>query len=789
MNNKVLTILEYDKVINMLCESVDGEYVKEHIMKIKPSCSYEDVAFLLDETDEAVVSLLKYSEPPHSALSDEISALERAHNGGVLSIKQLLDISRLLRVIKQYINYGKNFEDFKIINKYIEYLIHYPNVENAIESAILNDEELKDNASSQLFSIRRSIKSVNDKIRSLLNEYITSPRYTKYLQETLITTRNGRYVIPVKAEFKGEINGIVHDSSSTGATLFVEPVSVVESNNKIRQLEAEEKEEIERILSELSQFVAEIHDSMLVNIEQLVKLDIAFAKARFSLKINGEKPKINNNFTVKLKKARHPLIDSKKVVPIDIAVGELYDTLVITGPNTGGKTVSLKTIGLLQLMAQSGIFIPASSQSEIAVFEKIYADIGDEQSIEQSLSTFSAHMTNIVKIIKYVDSKTLVLFDELGAGTDPTEGAALAVSILEQTKKAGAKTVATTHYSEIKTYALSTDRIENASCEFDVRSLKPTYRLITGIPGKSNAFAISKRLGLPDEIITRAQEQLTAENLRFEDLLTELESQKMLAEKEHTKAANIKAQAEEYKSKLKTDINKINDQKTNIINEAYEQAKKIIEEAQKEAESKINEIINLQKSRGEEKTLEDLQKLRKELKNKSKKYTTKIKNKEPVVIGEAPDNLIPGTEVYISDTDTNGTVLSAPDKKGKVLVQSGIIKLTVSVNSLRKIKDDNAKRAVRDYNAHTSNISKTLNLASQIDIRGLYPDEAIVKTEKFIDDAVMSSLKTVTIVHGKGTGVLKKTIHELLSSYPYVKNFRLGNYGEGDTGVTIVELN
>ncbi len=789
MNKKVLTILEYDKIISMLSECVGGEYTKNAIEKLVPSSDFDEVNFMLNETDEAVISLLKYSEPPSAGISEEPAALERAKSGGVLSIPQLLSISRLLRIIKQYINYGKNFEEFKILNNYTDNLIYYPEVEKKIENAILNEEELKDSASQQLFAIRRNIKSTNDKIRTLLNEYITSPKYTKYLQELLITTRNGRYVIPVKAECKSEINGIVHDTSSSGATLFVEPVSVVESNNRIRQLESEEKDEIEKILSELSQYVAEIEESMKENINQLLKLELAFAKARFSLKIGAEKPDINNKHIINLKKARHPLLDKNKAVPIDIQIGNEFDTLVITGPNTGGKTVSLKTVGLLQLMVQSGIFIPASSQSEVSVFEKIYADIGDEQSIEQSLSTFSSHMTNIVKIINRVDENTLILFDELGAGTDPTEGAALAISILEKTRKSGAKTIATTHYSELKMYALTSDRIENASCEFDVKSLKPTYRLMIGVPGKSNAFAISKRLGLPVEIIDEAQKYLSNENIKFEDLLSELESQRVLAEKEHADAVSMKTEAEEYKSKLETDIDKIDRQKTNILNSAYEQAKDIIEQAQKAAEEKINEIINSRKVLGEEKTLEELQKLKRELKNKSKKISSKIKLRENKIEGEPVKELIPGTEVYVSDTDTNGTVLTKPDKKGNVLVQTGIIKIAVHINSLRKIRDDNGKRAVVDYNTHSSNIAKTLNLASQIDLRGLYADEALVKTEKFIDDAVMSSLKTITIVHGKGTGALKNAIHQLLRTYPYVKSFRLGNYGEGDSGVTVVELN
>ena len=786
MNLKVLKALEYDKILLNVEKFATGEYVKEMIHKLLPVTDYDDVIKLCEETDEAVRTMLKHSNPPSVGISDHIFLLKRTVTAGMLSIPQMIKIYQLLKCIDNYKNYALNFEENGLLVYYSDNLIMYKKLLDEIDGAILNEEQLKDGASPALFDIRRNIRLYNDKIRSGLNASITK-KFTKFLQEPIITTRGGRYVIPVKAECKGEVQGIVHDTSSTGATLFIEPIEIVEANNKLKKLELDEIAETERILTEISSHIADVAESLIENIKLLSYLDIIFAKGKYSLEINGIKPVINKNGIVNLIKARHPLIDPKKVVPIDISVGEEFDTLVITGPNTGGKTVSLKTVGLFVLLTQTGILIPCKDGSNISCFEEIYADIGDEQSIEQSLSTFSGHMKNIVEIVKKVNNKSLVLFDELGAGTDPIEGAALAISILDYVKNKGSKTVATTHYSELKLYAMSGNRIENASCEFDVESLRPTYRLLIGIPGKSNAFAISKKLGLFDEIIENAERNISSDNIKFEDVISELEEKRVLAEKEHISAKSLKQQASAYKTTLETERLKFDKKKQKIIDDAIDEAKDIISKTEDEVDRMLAEIIELRKKKKNNEAANKLEELKKELKSKSKKLNKKKTYVEATYPGEAPESVIPGTSVYIVKTDTNGTVISQ-DKKGNVLVQTGILKVTVSLKDIRVIDKDDAKEAVDKYIRTTSSISKTLNLSPELDLRGLYADEAVAKTEKFVNDAAMSSLKTITVVHGKGTGALRKAIHEFLSCHPYVKSYRLGNYGEGDHGVTVIEL-
>ncbi len=788
MNDKTLKTLEYDKILQKISAHATGTKTKERILKLRPKTDIDDVKFLLDETDQASVLLLKYSAPPSCGLENQDALIKRAMADGVLSIKELLSICTLLRVSRVYHDYGEELEEYPIINGYIENLYPYESLEKEIDSAILNEETLSDSASSDLMNIRRSLSQLDNKIKSTLNGFITSENYSKYLQEPIVTTRGGRYVVPVKAEHKASVKGIVHDTSSTGATVFIEPAAVVEANNKIRELEIEEKREVERILRELSKKVAQIGDSLFENIKYLSKLDIVFAKAKYAVEINALKPRVNDDGIVNLKKARHPLIDANKVVPINIYLGGEFDTLVITGPNTGGKTVSLKTIGLLSLMAQSGFLIPVADDSEISVFKDIYADIGDEQSIEQNLSTFSSHMTTIVDIINNVSIGSLVLFDELGAGTDPTEGAALAISIMETVRKRGAKTVATTHYSEIKLYAMSTDRIENASCEFDVKTLRPTYRLNIGVPGKSNAFAISRRIGLDDEIIKEAESYLSRENIKFEDILSDLEENRLRAEKERAKAAKLKQDAVEFKQTAKSEKKKIEQQKDKLIEKAELEAEKIISDAQKQVDEMIAEIINLKKQKKDDEALKELEKIRKDLKNK--KNTASRRNKNVVLQnkGEIPKKLIPGTVVYVTDTDSNGTVLSAPDKKGNVLVQAGILKMTVPVENLRTAEENESEKIARNYVSSKEFISKAATISPQLDVRGMYADDAILKVEKFLDDAVVANLPQITIVHGKGTGALKNAIHQHLKGHRAVSEFRLGVYGEGEAGVTVVKM-
>lgn len=788
MKVKTLKTLEYDKILQKISAYATGSKTKERILKLGPKTDIEDVKFLLEETDQALILLLKYASPPSCGLENQDALIKRAMADGVLSIKELLSVLTLLRVSRTYHDYGEELEEYPIINGYIENLYPYESIEKEIDSAILNEETLSDSASGDLMSIRRSKAQLDTKIKTTLNGLITSEAYSKYLQEPIVTTRGGRYVVPVKAEHKASVKGIVHDTSSTGATLFIEPAAVVEANNKIRELEIEEKREVERILRELSNKIAQIGDSLFENIKYLSKLDIVFAKAKYALEINAMKPRVNDKGIVNLRKARHPLIDAKNVVPIDIYLGEEFDTLVITGPNTGGKTVSLKTIGLLSLMAQSGFLIPVADESEISVFENVYADIGDEQSIEQNLSTFSSHMTTIVDIINNVSIGSLVLFDELGAGTDPTEGAALAISIMETVRKRGAKTVATTHYSEIKLYAMSTDRIENASCEFDVKTLRPTYRLNIGVPGKSNAFAISKRIGLDEEIIKEAESYLSRENIKFEDILSDLEENRLRAEKERAKAAKLKKDAAEFKQNAKSERTKIEQQKDKLLKKAEEEAERIVSEAQKQVDEMIAEIINLKKQKKDDEALKQLEKIRKDLKSKKASSSRRSKTVPVQHKGEIPKKLIPGTIVFVIDANANGTVLSEPDKKGNVLVQTGILKMTVPVENLRTAEENESEKIAKNYVSTKEFISKTATISPQLDIRGMYADDAILKVEKFLDDAIVANLSQVTIVHGKGTGALKNAIHQLLKGHRAVAEFRLGVYGEGEAGVTVVKI-
>ena len=788
MNDKTLKTLEYDKILQKISAHATGRKTKERILKLKPKTDIEDVRFLLDEADQASVLLLKYSAPPSCGLENQDALIKRAMADGVLNIKELLSICTLLRVSRVYHDYGEDMEEYPIINGYIENLYPYEALEKEIDTAILNEETLSDSASGDLMSIRRSLSQLDNKIKTTLNGFITSENYSKYLQEPIVTTRGGRYVVPVKAEHKASVKGIVHDTSSTGATLFIEPAVVVEANNKIRELEIEEKREVERILREFSAKIARIGDSLFENIKYIAKLDIVFAKAKYAVEINAMKPRVNDDGIVNLKKARHPLIDEKNVVPINIYLGDEFDTLVITGPNTGGKTVSLKTIGLLTLMAQSGFLIPVADDSEISVFKDVYADIGDEQSIEQNLSTFSSHMTTIVDIINNVSVGSLVLFDELGAGTDPTEGAALAISIMETVRKRGAKTVATTHYSEIKLYAMTTDRIVNASCEFDVKTLRPTYRLNIGVPGKSNAFAISRRIGLDEEIIKEAEGYLSRENIQFEDILSDLEENRLRAEKERAKAAKLKQDAVEFKQTAKSEKKKIEQQKDKLIEKAELEAENIISEAQKQVDEMIAEIINLKKQKKDDEALKELEKIRKDLKNKKNTASRRNKNVPLQNKGEIPKKLIPGTVVYVTDTDSNGTVLSAPDKKGNVLVQAGILKMTVPVENLRTAEDNESEKIARNYVSSKEFISKAATISPQLDVRGMYADDAILKVEKFLDDAVVANLPQITIVHGKGTGALKNAIHQHLKGHRAVAEFRLGVYGEGEAGVTVIKM-
>ena len=787
MNKKVLKTLEFDKILQKASAYATAESVKQSIFKLEPSCDLYEVTQRLEETDQATQSLLKYATPPACPVKEQAESIKRAISGGMLSMSELLNISRILKCGKAYHDYGEGLQEFSRLSEYIREIFVYDKLENEINSAILNEDEMADSASSDLLSIRRTMRQLNNKIRDTLNGLISSGNYSKYLQEAIITTRSGRYVVPVKAEHKGSVPGLVHDTSSTGATLFVEPMAVVEANNKLKEEETKEKYEIEKILQQFSAKVAEIGEDLLVNIKMLEHLDFAFAKAKLAVEMFGVMPKINSDGIISIKKARHPLIPKEKVVPIDIELGKDFDTLVITGPNTGGKTVSLKTFGLLCLMMQSGFHIPASDNPEMCLFNEIFADIGDEQSIEQSLSTFSSHMVTIVDIVEKSGENSLVLFDELGAGTDPTEGAALAMAVLEYVREKGAKTVATTHYSELKLYAMTTDRVENASCEFNVETLRPTYRLNIGIPGKSNAFAISKKLGLKEDILDKAENYLSNENIRFEDVLSSLEQNRIKIEEEQSETERLVRQATEQKQRVSKEAEKFEREKENIRKQAEREAQKIIDDATEKVEEMLAEINRLQAEKREKEAQATLQKIRKDLKNTSSQLDKKLEKKKSVP-GQVPKKLIQGMQVYVIDTDTLGTVLNPPDKKGMVLVQTGILKITVPITSLREAKENEGVKIAEQYTATRRISGKAQVISPELDIRGKYAEEGIGEVERFIDDAVVANLKTVTIVHGKGTGALRQAVHDFLKSNPCVEEYRIGKYGEGDLGVTVVHL-
>ena len=693
-------------------------------------------------------------------------------------------MARLCRISKSLVSFYKDERrQPQLLDSYFANLSPVISLEKAISEAILTETEIADNASPMLSAIRRKIKGTHDKIKAELNKLIHSSSHQSHLQEAIVTIRNGRYVIPVKSEYRSEIGGIVHDMSASGATVFVEPNVAVEANNVLRELELKKKAEIERILNELTAKVSENKNELIADLNAVNEIDFIFTKAMYSASIRGIKPKINDKGRVVIKNGRHPLLNPTTVVPITIEMNENIRTLVITGPNTGGKTVTLKTVGLFSIMAAAGILVPVTEGSDIPVFNKIYADIGDEQSIEQSLSTFSAHMTNIVHILNNIDSQTLVLYDELGAGTDPIEGAALAVAILEYSKNMGAVTLATTHYSELKTYALTHNDVENAGCEFDVESLKPTYRLLVGTPGKSNAFAISKRLGLSDDIIDNASKLLTEENVSFEDVLQSLEKSRQQAENEREIAEKYRLEIQELKEQLTFDKDKLTQQKEKYILSAKQEAKQIVQKAKAEVNALIDEIKAVHNEKDRKAANKAINAARAKIKDLDAPVIKKNVDTTP-----PPKDLIPGATVKLVDIDQIGTVISKPDANGNTVVQVGILKITSNLQNIRLAKD-NKQKTPKDYiRSGKSSGLNTRSAKTELDLRGYTLDEAILLSERFIDDALMSSLNTVTIIHGKGTGVLRAGIHNMLKTHPSVKEYRLGTFGEGETGVTVVTL-
>lgn len=793
MDEKALRILEFDKIVDKLISLSASELGRELAGELLPAAEYGVISGLLKETSDAAGFIVRRGSPPMGGIHDIRGSLKRVGMGSMLSPGELLRVADTLRASRNLKNYSgsadSRAEDSdNIVRGLIDALETDKRTEDKINNAILNEDEISDSASPALSAIRRQIRDQQSSIKDKLNDMIRSAKYQKFMQESIVTLRGDRYVVPVKQEYRSEVPGLVHDSSSSGATIFIEPMAVVEANNNIKQLKIKEQLEIERILLELSADVGAIENQLTSNMSIMGKLDFIFAKAKLSLDYNCVCPKLNDERKIIIKKGRHPLLDKKTVVPINFNIGEQFDIVVITGPNTGGKTVTLKTVGLFTLMVQAGLHIPAAEGTEMSVFGKVFADIGDEQSIEQSLSTFSSHMSNIVRILSYSDSRSLVLFDELGAGTDPTEGAALAMSILEKLHVSGTITVATTHYSELKVYALTTEGVENACCEFDVETLRPTYNLLIGVPGKSNAFAISKRLGLQEEILERAKEFLSQEEIQFEDILLSIEKNRSETEKERMKAESYRREIESLKKELEEQKSKIADQKEKLLRDAKEEARRLLLDTKKE----VDEILQEMKKTAEEQENVLKNKASEEIKKRLRGNINKIEESmtESLLPRQGylkpPENLKPGDSVFILNLNRKGIVAGTPDKDGQVVIQAGIMKINVHVTNLKLIREQPSEI----YKTGTGKIgaAKSMNISTQVDIRGTNVDEAVEILDKFLDDAGLAGLAEITIIHGKGTGALRTGVHQFLKTNGHVKSFRLGRYGEGEAGVTIVEL-
>ncbi len=787
MNEKALKKLEYDKIIQKLASFAVSPMAKEKIQNMRPYTAMSDITAAQQETTEAVSMILRKGTLTLGGFKEIRPQLKRAAMGGVLSMGELLHIASFLSVCRRAKEYSKNENKAEVYQKLDELfalIVPIPQLEDKINMCILSENEMSDNASSALQKIRREIKISNEKVKDQLNHIIASPAYRNMLQDPVITIRNDRYCVPVKNEYRSTFQGMVHDQSNTGSTVFIEPMSVVQLNNKIKELQAEEKKEIEKILAELSALVTEQKELLEANMTLLVHLDFVFAKANLSLSMNGTQPLFNLKGYINIQKARHPLLDPKTVVPITIYLGKEFSTLLITGPNTGGKTVALKTLGLFTLMGQSGLHIPAFDHSQLAVFDNVFADIGDEQSIEQSLSTFSAHMSNIVSILQEVTPYSLVLFDELGAGTDPTEGAALAMSIINSLHQRKIRTAVTTHYSELKVYALSTEGVENACCEFDVETLRPTYRLLIGIPGKSNAFAISKRLGLSGAIIEGAKEYISHDEARFEDVITDLEISKKSVVYEQERAEQYRKEAERLKQEVEHQKNKTREQKEKIIAKAREEAKQIYQQAKEEADQIIKEMNKEAKNVNRQKLTEQRSKLKTKLSNMQEEFLKSPKKKST---HKPPEKLQVGDRVYVISFDQNGTALTEPDKNKEVMVQMGSMKIKVPLSEL--MLDDTPKPKNETKTVSTKvKAGKSQYISAEIDCRGQLVEEALGNIDKYLDDAYLSGLKQVMIIHGKGTGALRSAVQVYLKTNPHVKSYRAGVYGEGEMGVTVVEL-
>ena len=789
MNDKSIKILEYNKIIEMLKAGAASEMTRQVISELRPMTDIYEIRHLLQQTTEAVKVIVIKGNPPMSAFYDIAPALMRARKGGALTMQQLLQISynmRTARTMSAFLE--KDLTEIPALTAIREVISVNRDLENEITRCILSEDEMADNASPELRSIRRSIVRQNEAIKAKMNHMLSSAENKTLLQDSIVTMRDGRYVIPVKQEHRSRFPGIVHDQSSTGATLFIEPQVIVNMNNELKQLFLDEKKEIDRILAELSDRVAENYHGIYNNQKLLVELDYIFAKGKLSLSYRGEEPHISEEGILDLKQARHPLLDQKKAVPINASLGRSYSTLIITGPNTGGKTVTLKTAGLLSMMAASGLHIPASSESIIPVFEDIFADIGDEQSIEQSLSTFSSHMNNIVNIVDRAGPGCLVLLDELGAGTDPTEGAALAIAVLEKLRANGALIFATTHYTELKKYAISTAGVQNASMEFDVETLSPTYRLTIGIPGKSNAFEISSKLGLSESIIDKARELLEGRDIEFEDVIAALEDDRKRAEEERDQAIALNIAMKKQKQELEQREAEIKQKKSEILAKAREEAREIVREAKdttREVQKELRELNRIDSIAERNKVFDEGRRKLRNLEVRYREKTVKQVNNKPV---KASD-LKTGNRVKVLSLDQNGEIMTLPDDKGNMTVQMGILKATVNIKDIMlidEVKKQKASPKQRNYSSMYQ--AKAMNMSTTINVRGQNLDDAVMNVDKYLDDAFMAGLKEVTVIHGRGEGILRTGLQQMMKRHKHVKAFRKGAYNEGGDGVTIVQL-
>ncbi len=780
--------LELDKILELLAEGAYSEQAKEKARALQPMPEIGDVRQALEETDAAYRLSMQYGAPSFYGLRLLAGELRRAQAGGTLSMAELLQVAALLGIVRAASQYRAQAQDTSTcLDERFDMLCPNKYLEDKINGAIVSEEEMADSASPELAAIRRKIRQASGRAREALEKMIRSSSTQKYLQEAIITIRDGRFVVPVKSEHRNEIPGMVHDTSASGSTLFVEPTAAVEANNELRVLEGKEKQEMERILRELSKEVASFAESILDSNHLLIELDFLFAKARLAVKMNAAVPRLNADGVVELNAARHPLIAADRVVPIDVRVGREFDTLVITGPNTGGKTVALKTTGLLTLMAMCGLMVPAREDSEVSVFANLLADIGDEQSIEQSLSTFSAHMKKTIEILQAADAHSLVLFDELGSGTDPVEGAALATAILENLREKGSRVIATTHYAELKLFALETPGVENASSEFDVATLRPTYRLLIGVPGRSNAFAISERLGLPASIVAQAKQRVSAENSRFEEVLSNLESTRQQAEEQRRQNAALRAEAERMMREAEAEKARLEERKARELERARADAKRIVSQTRAQADAMLEELEQMKKEAEKQDRAAMLQKARSQSKAALKRLEDAA---DPVEQRQQSKRALPrplhrGDTVTIVDMGKKAVVQSEPGADGMVEVLAGILKMRVHIDRLQ-LEEEKKKAQVGGSRRTTSVAAAKAN--TEIDVRGQTVDEAMMEIDRVIDSAVLMNLSQLTIIHGKGTGALRKGIHEELRHNPSVRSFRLGTFGEGEMGVTIVEL-